>query len=163
MRFLGQIGDFFRAYILKNISNQFTAWKLFKYRGLFWSVFSCICIEYRDLRIASRVQCRSGRPGLFCEEGVLKKICKIHKKTPDWRPATLIKKRTWHMCFTKICEIFENTNFIEQFLLAASGSQSRIISLHVSNLNKHHFLSKMKGSNCSSIFKHHLRPALLLW
>ena len=78
--FLGRLWIFFRAYILKNISNQFTAWKLFKYRGFFWSVFSCICTEYRDLRFASRVQCRSGRPGLFCEEGVLKRFAKSIRK-----------------------------------------------------------------------------------
>ena len=130
----------FRAYILKNISNQFTAWKLFKYGVFFGSYFPVFGLNRAIYGLL--LECSAEAVVQSCSvKKMFLKICEINRKTPDW------KRQPGTGAFLRICETFKSNSFIEQFILTASGSESRIISLHVSNLSRQHFLSKMKESN----------------
>ena len=69
---------------------------------------------------------RSSRPELFGTKGVLKNFAKFtgndlcqsffFNKVADLRPATLLKKRLWHRCFsTDFCKILRRPFFTEHF------------------------------------------------
>ena len=78
-------------------------------------------------RISSHVHSiyESCRRNVFCKEGVLKNftkfkgkhLCKsLFNKVAGLRPATLIKKRVWHRCFTVNFAKFLGTSFLTEHL-----------------------------------------------
>ena len=74
------------------------------------------CDGYTDLIIG-----RSFLLEVLFKKGALKFFCKIHKKTRvpesfliNMRPATLLKKRLWHICFPVNFAKFLRTPFLER-------------------------------------------------
>ena len=56
----------------------------------------------------------SSRPGVFCKKGVLRYFTKFTGKHLCLRPATLLKKRLWHICFLVNFEKFLRTPFFNR-------------------------------------------------
>ena len=67
---------------------------------------------------------RYSRPEVFCKKGVFKNfakfsekhLCQSHffnKKAAGLRPATLLKKRLWHMCFPVKLAKFLRTPYLQ--------------------------------------------------
>ena len=69
---------------------------------------------------------RSSRPDVFCKEGVLRNFAKftvkqmcqslIFNTVAGLRPATLLKKRLWHRCFSVNFAKFLRTPFLTEHL-----------------------------------------------
>ena len=69
---------------------------------------------------------RSSRPEVFSEKGVLRNIAKFtgkylcqslfFNKVADLRPATLLKKKLWHNCFSVNFAKFLRTPFVTEHL-----------------------------------------------
>ena len=65
---------------------------------------------------------RSSRPEVFCQKFVLRNFTKFTGKhmcqvlRPGLRPATLLKKRLWHRCFTVNFVKFLRTPFFKEHL-----------------------------------------------
>ena len=69
---------------------------------------------------------RSSRPEVFCKKGVLRNFAKFTEKhlcqslffnkVAGLRPATLLKKRLWHRCFSVNFAKFLRTSFIIEHL-----------------------------------------------
>ena len=67
-----------------------------------------LVVSGTDFEMEAR-SCRSCRPEVFCNNGVLRKFAKFigkhlrqslfFNKVADSQPATLLKKRLWHRCF----------------------------------------------------------------
>ena len=98
---------------------------------------------------------RSSRPGVFCKKGAVKNFTKFTVKHPcqslffnkvsGFRPATLLKKRPWHRCFTvNFVEFLRTPFFIERLwwlLLSLSWNFMEVSLEDSSQLIQ--FLSKM--------------------
>ena len=48
--------------------------------------------------MVENIKCRSSRPEVFCKKGVFRNFVNFTEKR--LRPATSLKKRFWHSCFT---------------------------------------------------------------
>ena len=63
---------------------------------------------------------RSSRPEVFCKKDVLRNFAKFTGKhlcqSLFFRPATLLKKRLWHRCFSVNFAIFRSTPFLTEHL-----------------------------------------------
>ena len=81
---------------------------------------------YYFLIIIFKKQQQSPRGVLFCKKGVLGNFIKftgkhlyqslLINKVADFRPATLLKKRLWHSCFSMIFVKFLRTTFSTEHL-----------------------------------------------
>ena len=72
----------------------------------------------RNSQSLNAIKQRSSRPEVFCKNGVLRNFAKFtgkhlcqsffFSKTAGLRPATLLKKRLWHRCFSMAVVFFVN-------------------------------------------------------
>ena len=64
-----------------------------------WPGKSVLSMFIKALSCYINVVCKSSRPEMFCEKGVLINFPKLTGKHLRLRPATLLKERLWHKCF----------------------------------------------------------------
>ena len=102
---------------------------------MFWKTFL-----NKKGEILSNFKCRSSHPEVFCKKSVLsifakfteKRLCQsiFFNKVTGLRPASLLKKRLWHMCFPVKFVKFLRTSFLTEHL--------QWLLLEVAAINLHH-------------------------
>ena len=93
-------------------------WVLRNFMKYLHSQFSNSKCRGRTSQSLNAIKHRRSRPELFCKNGVLRNFAKFtgkhlcqsffFNKTAGLRPATLLKKRLWHRCFSVAVVFFVN-------------------------------------------------------
>ena len=100
----------------------------------------------------------SSRPEVFCKKGVLRNFTKFtgkhlcqslfFNKVAGLRPATLLKKRLWHMCFPVNVVKFLRTPFYTEHLW---WLLLKIVLLHMNGLTKIILRCKAEQKLCTFV------------
>ena len=113
------------SFPLRISSVNVTKSKLFVQCSVFWTQMSAIKfqnISHQVINLWSLLKDRSSHPEVFYQKGILKSFAKFTGKNlweslffnnvASLKPATLLKKRFWHMCFPLNFGKFLRTYFL---------------------------------------------------